>query len=115
MMSQIAELAATTSSRPAFVIGIRAKYRKRSSASFDHRHRAATRNDAGEVGSGDAVDHLRDILVNTRHVPLDESAAAYKDIDQVINSIAGDDLASVDASSRPSDVIKGDLRTVPTL
>src|SRR5207237_301410 len=35
MMSQIAELAATTSSRPAFVIGIRAKYRKRLSAASD--------------------------------------------------------------------------------
>src|SRR5437867_11747643 len=42
MMSQIAELAAMTSSRPAFVIGIRAKYRKRSSGPFDHRHRTAT-------------------------------------------------------------------------
>src|SRR2546428_39785 len=30
----------------------------------------------------------KDILVNTRHVPLDESAAAYKDIDQVIDAIA---------------------------
>src|SRR5207248_3346489 len=74
MMSQIAELAATTSSRPAFVIGIRAKYRKRLSASLDHRHRAATSNDAGEAGSGDAVDHLVDVLVGCRafierHVP----------------------------------------------
>ena len=49
----------------------------------------------------------RDILVNTRHVPLDESAAAYKDIDQVIDSIAGAGLASVVASCRPMAVIKG--------
>lgn len=49
----------------------------------------------------------RDILVNTRHVPLDESAAAYKDIDQVIESIAGAGLARVVASCRPMAVIKG--------
>lgn len=49
----------------------------------------------------------RDILVNTRHVPLDESAAAYKDIDQVIDSIAGAGLARVVASCRPMAVIKG--------
>src|SRR5205823_5957874 len=74
MMSQIAELAATTSSRPAFVIGIRAKYRKRLSAALDPRHGAAPSNDAGEAGSGDAVDHLVDVLVGCRafierHVP----------------------------------------------
>lgn len=49
----------------------------------------------------------RDILVNTRHVPLDESAAVYKDIDQVIDSIAGAGLARVVASCRPMAVIKG--------
>lgn len=49
----------------------------------------------------------QDILVNTRHVPLDESAAAYKDIDQVIDSIAGAGLARVVASCRPLAVIKG--------
>jgi tRNA-splicing ligase RtcB (3'-phosphate/5'-hydroxy nucleic acid ligase) len=49
----------------------------------------------------------RDILVNTRHVPLDESVAAYKDIDQVIDSIAGAGLARVVASCRPMAVIKG--------
>jgi tRNA-splicing ligase RtcB (3'-phosphate/5'-hydroxy nucleic acid ligase) len=49
----------------------------------------------------------RDILVNTRHVPLDESAAAYKDIDQVIDSIASAGLARVVASCRPMAVIKG--------
>ena len=49
----------------------------------------------------------RDILVNTRHVPLDESAAAYKDIDEVIDSIAGAGLARVVASCRPMAVIKG--------
>ena len=49
----------------------------------------------------------KDILVNTRHVPLDESAAAYKDIDQVIDSIAGAGLARVVASCRPMAVIKG--------
>jgi tRNA-splicing ligase RtcB len=50
----------------------------------------------------------RDILVNTRHVPLDESAAVYKDIDQVIDSIAGAGLAKVVATCRPLAVIKGD-------
>jgi tRNA-splicing ligase RtcB (3'-phosphate/5'-hydroxy nucleic acid ligase) len=49
----------------------------------------------------------RDILVNTRHVPLDESAAVYKDIDQVIDSITGAGLARVVASCRPMAVIKG--------
>ncbi len=49
----------------------------------------------------------RDILVNTRHVPLDESAAVYKDIDQVIDSISGAGLARIVASSRPMAVIKG--------
>jgi tRNA-splicing ligase RtcB len=49
----------------------------------------------------------RDILVNTRHVPLDESAAVYKDIDQVIDSIAGAGLARVVASCHPLAVIKG--------
>src|SRR5437764_2945961 len=49
----------------------------------------------------------RDILVNTRHVPLDESAAVYKDINQVIDSIAGAGLARVVASCRPMAVIKG--------
>lgn len=49
----------------------------------------------------------RDILVNTRHVPLDESAAVYKDIDQVIDSISGASLARIVASCRPMAVIKG--------
>ena len=49
----------------------------------------------------------RDILVNTRHVPLDESAAVYKDIDQVIDSISGAGLARIVASCRPMAVIKG--------
>lgn len=49
----------------------------------------------------------RDILVNTRHVPLDESAAVYKDIDQVIDSISGAGLARIVASCRPLAVIKG--------
>jgi tRNA-splicing ligase RtcB len=49
----------------------------------------------------------RDILVNTRHVPLDESAAVYKDIGMVIDSIAGAGLARVVASCRPMAVIKG--------
>jgi tRNA-splicing ligase RtcB len=49
----------------------------------------------------------RDILVNTRHVPLDESAAVYKDIGLVIDSIAGAGLARVVASCRPMAVIKG--------
>jgi tRNA-splicing ligase RtcB (3'-phosphate/5'-hydroxy nucleic acid ligase) len=49
----------------------------------------------------------RDILVNTRHVPLDESAAVYKDIGSVIDSIAGAGLARVVATCRPMAVIKG--------
>jgi tRNA-splicing ligase RtcB len=49
----------------------------------------------------------RDIIVNTRHVPLDESATVYKDINQVIDSIAGAGLARVVASCRPMAVIKG--------
>lgn len=49
----------------------------------------------------------RDILVNTRHVPLDESAAVYKDIGAVIDSIAGAGLARVVATCRPMAVIKG--------
>ena len=49
----------------------------------------------------------RDILVNTRHVPLDESATVYKDIDQVIDSINGAGLAHIVASCRPMAVIKG--------
>ncbi len=49
----------------------------------------------------------RDILFNTRHVPLDESAACYKDIDQVIDAIAGAGLARVVATCRPMAVIKG--------
>src|SRR5205823_328096 len=67
--------------------------------------RAANRG----LKQADAVRWLaeRDNLVNTRHVPLDESAAAYKDIDQVIDSIAGAALASVVASCRPMAVIKG--------
>ena len=67
--------------------------------------RAATRG----LKQADADQWLaqRDILVNTRHVPLDESAAAYKDIDQVIDSIAGAGLARVVASCRPMAVIKG--------
>ena len=49
----------------------------------------------------------RDILVNTRHVPLDESAAVYKDIETVIETIAGAGLARLVASCRPMAVIKG--------
>src|SRR5213594_2855596 len=66
MMSQIAELAAMTSSRPAFVIGIRAKYRKRSSGPFDHRHRTATCNHPRQTCTGNAVDHLVNVLVGSR-------------------------------------------------
>jgi tRNA-splicing ligase RtcB len=49
----------------------------------------------------------RDILVNARHVPLDEAPEAYKDIREVIDTIAGAGLARVVATCRPLMVLKG--------
>jgi tRNA-splicing ligase RtcB len=49
----------------------------------------------------------QDILVNARHVPLDEAPEAYKDIREVIDTIAGAGLARVVATCRPLMVLKG--------
>ncbi len=53
-----------------------------------------------------ALDQL-DILVNARHVPIDESPEVYKDIRAVIDAIRGGGLASVVATCRPMMVLKG--------
>ncbi len=49
----------------------------------------------------------RDILVNARHVPIDESPEVYKDIHEVIDAIRGAGLAQVVATCRPRMVLKG--------
>jgi len=48
-----------------------------------------------------------DILYNNRHVPIDESMHAYKNIDEVLETVEGADLAKVSVKLFPRAVIKG--------
>ena len=52
---------------------------------------------------------MEEILVNHRtlHSILDECPQAYKDVDQVIDSVVGAGLASIVAQCKPTAVIKG--------
>ena len=49
----------------------------------------------------------QDILINTRDVPIDESGACYKDLDQVLGVVESAGLAKVTKRLRPVAVIKG--------
>lgn len=49
----------------------------------------------------------QDILINTRNVPIDESGACYKDLDQVLGVVEAAGLAKVTKRLRPVAVIKG--------
>jgi tRNA-splicing ligase RtcB len=48
-----------------------------------------------------------DILCNGRNIPIDESLHCYKDIDEVINTVEGANLAKVSIKLYPRAVIKG--------
>ena len=50
----------------------------------------------------------RDILINCRNVPIDESQGAYKDFREVTNSVIEAGLASTVAWLRPMAVIKAE-------
>jgi len=47
------------------------------------------------------------VMANFRHVPLDESAAAYKDVDEVIRAVVTSGVAEVVRTLRPVLVLKG--------
>ena len=48
-----------------------------------------------------------DIICNNRHIPMDESLHCYKDIDEVLNTVEGANLAKVSHKLYPRAVIKG--------
>ena len=48
-----------------------------------------------------------DIIYNTRDVPIDECLHCYKDIDEVLDTVEGADLAKVKVKLYPRAVIKG--------
>jgi len=49
-----------------------------------------------------------DILYNSRNVPIDESLHCYKDIDEVLSTVEGAELAITDIRLYPRAVIKGE-------
>lgn len=49
-----------------------------------------------------------DILYNSRNVPIDESLHCYKNIDEVLSTVEGAELATVDVRLYPRAVIKGE-------
>lgn len=55
----------------------------------------------------DAAFEARGVMANFRHVPLDESAAAYKDVDEVIRAVLTSGVAEVVRTLRPVLVLKG--------
>ena len=55
----------------------------------------------------DAVFEARGAMTNVRHVPLDESSGAYKDVDEVIRAVVTSGVAVVVQRLRPVLVLKG--------
>lgn len=55
----------------------------------------------------DAAFEARGVMANFRHVPLDESAAAYKDAGEVIHAVVTSGVAEVVRTLRPVLVLKG--------
>jgi tRNA-splicing ligase RtcB len=55
----------------------------------------------------DAAFEARGVMANFRHVPLDESAAAYKDVAEVIRAVVTSGVAEVVRTLRPVLVLKG--------
>ena len=49
----------------------------------------------------------RGVMANFRHVPLDESSRAYKDVDEVIRAVTVSGVAEVEQRLRPVLVLKG--------
>ena len=49
----------------------------------------------------------RGAMTNVRHVPLDESPAAYKDVDEVVDAVVRSGVARVTRTLRPVLVLKG--------
>lgn len=68
--------------------------------------RAAARKtlDQGQV---DAEMEALDILVNSRHTPLDEAPAVYKDLEEVLRAVRACDLAASVARCYPIGSMKG--------
>jgi len=75
------------------------------------RSRSATKKEftVEQVAESMGVGTDDEILVNHRDLThlVDESAFAYKDVDQIIDSVVSADLATVVAKSRPLAVVKG--------
>lgn len=72
--------------------------------------RAMGRNQARRTLSQKCVDEemdRNDVLFNYRHYPIDESAAAYKNYEDVINSILEARLARIVSRHKPLMVLKG--------
>ncbi|MDD5542760.1 MAG: RtcB family protein [Acidobacteriia bacterium] len=72
--------------------------------------RAMGRNQARRVLIQKEVDEQmdrNDVLFNSRHYPIDESPAAYKNYEDVINSILEARLARIVSRHRPLMVLKG--------
>lgn len=57
--------------------------------------------------AADAAFEARGVMANFRHVPLDESAAAYKDVGEVIRAVGVSGVAEVIRTLRPVLVLKG--------
>lgn len=49
------------------------------------------------------------VMGSFRHVPLDESSAAYKDVDEVIKAVVMPGVATVVSRLRPVLLLKGEL------
>lgn len=72
--------------------------------------RAMGRNQARRTLNQKAVDEQmeqQDVLFNYRHYPIDESAAAYKNYDDVIESILEAKIARIVSRHKPLMVLKG--------
>jgi tRNA-splicing ligase RtcB (3'-phosphate/5'-hydroxy nucleic acid ligase) len=73
--------------------------------------RVLSRGDARRSLDQTEMDRLfdaRGVMANFRHVPLDESQAAYKDVDEVIDAVVVPGVARVVQRLRPVLVLKGD-------
>ena len=68
--------------------------------------RAAARKTLDQ-GLVDAEMDAADILVNSRHTPIDEAAAAYKDLADVLRAVEACGLAAVVARCYPIGSMKG--------
>ena len=68
--------------------------------------RSAAKRSLDQRAMDEAFD-ARGVMANFRHVPLDESAAAYKDVSEVIRAVVISGVAEVRRTLRPLLVLKG--------